>query len=569
MPTRSTWKEWTSKLIEHSAVREQNSLQESESALEVVRELDGLPLAIDQARAYIDIERGRCSVTEYLQLYRTRRKALLQKRGSPHSGHPESVVTTFTLSFERVQQDNPIAATLLRFCACLHPDSIPQELITANLSIGDSTSQQLIPDPTIGHDAVDDLLKYSLVRQLADDHTLTMHRLVQAVMHDAMEEEEQKQWAKQAVGAIYHALQGLGLDAMQEYGRYFLNAELCAEFIRHWRFHFPEALHLLIELSRYLRIRASYDQAERYGLQAADLLEEIPSPEPIDRILVFANLGNIYQAKELHKSAGPYYEQAVDILENELPGVDDALLAICQSNLAKSYMKRGRLKGAEPLAQRALALIERVRGPEHPEVAYCLSVLATIYRDQERYRDAEPLYRRALAICERADGPQSYEVAESLNNLATILVVLGKHEEAEQLNRRALAIYRQVQGPEHPDVARCLTCLSDFYAYKQDWLEAKRLNQWALAIYEKTAVDEHPRLFEPLFNLAAIAEQEGHYEEAQTWYQRALDIVEKYPHISAGWLAALGSAEVLERLHKPAEATQMRALARKLWSQNN
>jgi tetratricopeptide (TPR) repeat protein len=147
--------------------------------------------------------------------------------------------------------------------------------------------------------------------------------------------------------------------------------------------------------------------------------------------------------------------------------------------------------------------------------------------------------------------------------------VLGKHEEAEQLNRRALAIYQQVQGPEHPDVANCLTCLSDFYAYKQDWLEVKRLNRWALAIYEKALGDEHPRLFEPLFILAVHAGQEGRYEEAQAGYQRALRIVEKYPHISDGWLAALGSAEVLERLHKPAEATQMRALARKLRSQNN
>jgi tetratricopeptide (TPR) repeat protein len=45
--------------------------------------------------------------------------------------------------------------------------------------------------------------------------------------------------------------------------------------------------------------------------------------------------------------------------------------------------------------------------PEHPGVAIILHDLAALYADQGRYAEAEPLYRRALAINERVLGPEA------------------------------------------------------------------------------------------------------------------------------------------------------------------
>jgi len=81
----------------------------------LVNELDGLPLALDQAGAYI--EETRCGLPRYLDLYRTQRRTLLARRSKHPKTHPQPVAATWSLSFERVAQNNPAAAELLRFFA--------------------------------------------------------------------------------------------------------------------------------------------------------------------------------------------------------------------------------------------------------------------------------------------------------------------------------------------------------------------------------------------------------------------------------------------------------------------
>ena len=94
----------------------------------ISQELGGLPLALDQAGAYI--EETQCSLADYLQFYRTQRADLLKARGGLVLDHPEPVATTWSLSFAQVEQRSAAAADLLRVCAFLHPDAIPEEIIT-------------------------------------------------------------------------------------------------------------------------------------------------------------------------------------------------------------------------------------------------------------------------------------------------------------------------------------------------------------------------------------------------------------------------------------------------------
>ena len=95
------------------------------TAKEIAAQLDGLPLALDQAGAYIE-ETG-CGLSGYLDLYRSHALELLRRRGALASDHPDPVATTWALSFENIEKANPAAAELLRFCAFLHPDGIPKK----------------------------------------------------------------------------------------------------------------------------------------------------------------------------------------------------------------------------------------------------------------------------------------------------------------------------------------------------------------------------------------------------------------------------------------------------------
>jgi hypothetical protein len=117
-----------SKILAVDASLDQSTEEIQAQALEIVIALDGLPLALDQAGAYI--EETHCDLSHYLDLHHTRRKKLLMRRGRFPVDHPDSVSATWSLSFEKIEHANPGAAELLRLCAFLAPDAIPEELIT-------------------------------------------------------------------------------------------------------------------------------------------------------------------------------------------------------------------------------------------------------------------------------------------------------------------------------------------------------------------------------------------------------------------------------------------------------
>ena len=66
--------------------------------------------------------------------------------------------------------------------------------------------------------------------------------------------------------------------------------------------------------------------------------------------------------------------------------------------------------------------------------------LASLYQDLGNYTEAEPLYRRALAIMEKAVGPEHPNVAASLENYAVLLHETGRADEAAKMEARAKAI---------------------------------------------------------------------------------------------------------------------------------
>jgi tetratricopeptide (TPR) repeat protein len=126
----------------------------------------------------------------------------------------------------------------------------------------------------------------------------------------------------------------------------------------------------------------------------------------------------------------------------------------------------GKYAEAIPLAQSMLALAERLRGPDHPDVGTSLNSLAGLYEFRGRYAEAESLYKRSLSIREKALGPEHPDVGNSLNNLAGLYESQGRYAEAEPLYKRSLAIREKSFGPEHPIVGNSLNNLAVLYGFQ-------------------------------------------------------------------------------------------------------
>ncbi|NEQ54263.1 MAG: TIR domain-containing protein [Leptolyngbya sp. SIO3F4] len=103
---------------------------EKDAAAMLVKELDYLPLALEQAGAFI--LRRQLKFSTYLSQYRRQRLTLLDRQ-LPTVGNEQqpnrSVRTTWQLNFQAVQGINPASAELLRFSAFVAPDDIPYELL--------------------------------------------------------------------------------------------------------------------------------------------------------------------------------------------------------------------------------------------------------------------------------------------------------------------------------------------------------------------------------------------------------------------------------------------------------
>ena len=363
------------KIIPLDASLADASEENQSDARAIAHLLDGLPLAIDQAGAYI--EKMQCSLADYRGRYQQARASLLKERGRLFSVHPESVTTTFSLSFQKVQQVNPAAADLLRFFAFLSPEAIPIDLCSEGAPELGKLLKHTATNPQRLDEALSILYSYSLVRRDAPTNTLYIHRLVQAVLQDEMSMGTQHQWAERTVRAVNRTFPSAEVETWQRCRQLIPQAIMCMTLIDQWHMSFPEATRLLNQAGYYLYEHAQYTEAE------------------------------------------PLYQRALAIREKML-GAEHLLTASSLNNLAALYESQGKYEQAEPLYQRALAICEKELGADHPDTATSLNNLARLYHTQGKYEQAEPLFQRALAIREKrlgTDHPNTRIVQENYTDL--------------------------------------------------------------------------------------------------------------------------------------------------------
>jgi len=179
------------------------------AALELAGELGGLPLALEQAAAYIGATGN--NLTGYLGSFRRRRPEMLA-RGEP-TGYDSTVAAAWSLAFGRLEQSAPGAAGLLRLLACCAPEAVPLRLLLQSRpGLADRVGPQVAPvlvllleDELAAADAVAALRRYSLVSPPADG-AVSVHRLVQAVTLDQMPDQLAAAWRQAAAVVIQAAM---------------------------------------------------------------------------------------------------------------------------------------------------------------------------------------------------------------------------------------------------------------------------------------------------------------------------------------------------------------------------
>ena len=492
-----------------------------QAAATLAKTLGYLPLALEQAAAYI--RETSISLDNYQTLFQKHHAQLLQD-GRLFTGYPDTVATTWELSFQKVQKAAPAAADFLNLCAFLAPDAILLDMITEGATYVPKRLAETITNPLTLNKLIGSLLHYSLLQR--EGNTLTLHRLVQSVLRDRLKPAAQRRWAERAVQIVNQAFPAPKFTTWPRCEQLLPHAQICTRWIQKWEFIFEEAGQLLSKMSLYLDDHAAYTEAELLYQQARAIKEKALGPNHSSLAITLNNLALLHAHQGHYAEAEPLYQQALAIHEKALEP-DRLSLASTLSNLALLYKSQGRYAEAELLYQQALTITEKVLGPNHPELATTLNNLANLYGSQGRYAKAEPLYQRDLAITKKALGPDHPELATTLNNLANLYTEQDRYAEAESLYQQALTITKKAMGPDHPELSYTLGNLALLYADQGRYAEAEQLYQQAQAIKEKALGSDHPSLAITLHNLARLYTDQGRYAEAEPLYQKAQAIQEE------------------------------------------
>jgi hypothetical protein len=146
----------------------------------IAEQLDRLPLALEQAAAWLD--RSRMPGLEYLDLLRRRHAEPVASARSGDRGSP--IATLWDISADRVGAESQAAVQLLSVCAYLASAPVPLDLFTAHAELLPEPLSSAAADPSAFADVLAVLTGYALATTVPAG--LQLHDLVRAAVraHD-------------------------------------------------------------------------------------------------------------------------------------------------------------------------------------------------------------------------------------------------------------------------------------------------------------------------------------------------------------------------------------------------
>jgi len=331
----------------------------------------------------------------------------------------------------------------------------------------------------------------------------------------------------------------------------------------------PRTLGPLVKLAWFTYDHPSDDGSEagllfRRGFAIAEKARDIDGST---RVQLIDGLGSVTARDGENAGALQLYEEAVRVAEE---GYGDMAWQVATPlrHLAWATMRASRLKDAERLARRALAIARKNYGRRSGDLVPFMVILADI-RDLQgelaeastlraevlqlagqsnrqsvaraetlldlgsmraregKYQEAEQLYEDALAMSTNESGRRRV-VPSALLELAWLRRMEGRYGDGEQLARRALEELEGFWGYDSLQVVTPLVRLGDL-CMKQDKPEAARelLNR-AIAIIEKRSGPADVRLASVLEGLARLERGQGNPDLAETMTRRAIALTEEH-----------------------------------------
>ena len=372
-------------------------------ARELAMELGGLPLALEQAAAYV--RATRTTLASYLPLFRARQADLLARGQAP--GHRADVAATLGLALSRLAEQTPAAVGLLRLLAFLAPGPVPLALLLSGEQPAGLLSPKvaagvgsLLGDLVAVGDAITALRRYSLV-SMAEDGFVLVHRLVQAITRVRFTEAAD-QWKQAAAALVERAI-----PADPELPAAW---PVCAMLLSHAQVVLDLTSAGLWRMAQYLGHSGSHPAARDLWGLIADVSRE-------------------------SDAYGPEHPHTLK----------------ARQELAEWTVSAGDAAGGRDQFAALLPILEQVQGPEHPDTLATRANLAHLTGQAGDAAGARDQFAALLPILERVQGPEQLDTLVTRANLAHLTGWTGDAAGARDQYAALLPVQERALGPEHPD----------------------------------------------------------------------------------------------------------------------
>jgi hypothetical protein len=567
---------------------------DSRDAEKLADALGDLPLAIEQAGAML--RESAMSVDTYVELLDRQATSILSANQAP--GYPLPVVSTWQISFNRLQEKSPAAVRLLQLLAFFSSGPISLNVLYSTavikpLAVVEEKYQEVIQIAALTRE----INRYALIQTDQRNNAIRVHRLVQAVLRSEMAEELRLATCRDVHAILVAARPHLGgPDDPNNWRRYELIWPhlLPSEAIENGD---NETRDLLIEWVRYQWKRGEFD----HGLELARELERTWSTQlgPNDRQTLYLrfHIGNLLRSLGRYQDA--YYvdkdvlarqrtvldkdhpaiqitaggvaadlralgrftealkqaQEAYDRLK-ELLGEDSRRTWAAANNLAVSLRLVGDFREARVLDERAFEWRTRSLGSDHPDTLFSAANLARDIREAGEFSESADRLQSTYDSYRRVLDDDSLETLRTAKSLAVSLRRAGDYRAAMEYTLTAQEHYLRRYGAHSPDALACSLNLAMDYAMVDDRPRARALTSTVISEYEQNLGKNHPYTLAAMNNLFAILQGMGEGVEAtrlgnRTWRAMRRKLGVYHPFALS---CAVNLANCLSDSGNPAEA---------------
>jgi hypothetical protein len=500
------------------------------TAVELAAELGGLPLALEQAAAYM--RATGISLAWYLRMFRVRQADLLA-RGEA-AGHRDHVAATLGLALSRLAKDAPAAAGLMRLLAVLTPNPVPLGPLLAEddpehglraKTAGSLRSEAarmlglVLGDPVAVGDAVAALRRYSLVAP-AGNGLIHVHRLAQVVTRAQLTDREADEW-RQAAAALVEAV--IPADAQLPCAW-----PICALLLPHARAVLSLTSPGIWRVAQSLGYSGNYAAAQDLfvSIAAAHLDSGDYGPEHPVTLAAFYELA--FWTGEAGDAAGArdQYYALLPIRERVL-GPEHWHTLITRNQLARQTGEAGDVAGARDQLAVLLPVDERVLGAEHPETLTARGNLAYWTGETGDAAGARDQFATLLPVRERISGPEHPETLAARCSLAYWTGEAGDAAGARDQFAVLLPIQERVLGATHPRTLSARCSLAYWTGEAGDAAGARDQFAVLLPLTERVVGPAHPSTLIARASLARWIGRAGDAAGARDQFAALLPLTER------------------------------------------